>query len=228
MRAGLRQRPIVRERFDRRVVPDMVLEFVRGCQAAVPCHLGGGAALSGAWLGHRLSRDIDLFVHDRGAHRDLVADVEPIAKSLGMTVEIIRDSGGHVRGRLGFGTDSLELDLVHEALVDLAEPAQVESVLVESPLDLRASKLTCILSRSEPRDLVDLLFLERAGHPPQADLESALRKDGGIDPGVLAWLFHQFPVEPLPTMLSSLTVDELRRYRDELAQRFKRLAQPAT
>ena len=39
----------------------------------------------------------------------------------------------------------------------------VEGVQVESLLDLRANKLTCILSRSEPRDLVDLLFLDRAG-----------------------------------------------------------------
>lgn len=218
----------MRERFDRRVVPDPVLEFVRGCQAAVPCHLGGGAALSGAWLGHRLSRDIDLFVHDRVLHRDLVGEVMAIAKSLAMSVEIVRDSGGHVRGRLQFGSDSLELDLVHEAMMDLAEPMQVESILVESPVDLRASKLTCILSRSEPRDLVDLLYLERDGHPPEADLESALRKDGGIDPGVLAWLLHQFPVEPLPTMLTSLTVDDLRRYRDDLADRFKRLSRPAS
>jgi hypothetical protein len=144
-----------------------------------------------------------------------------------MNVEIVRDSGGHVRGRLEHGGEPLELDLVHEALMDLAEPTRVESVLVESPIDLRAAKITCILSRSEPRDLVDLLFLERAGHPPESDLEGALQKDGGIDPGVLAWLLHQFPVEPLPTMLSPLSVDELRRYRDELAERFKALARPA-
>ena len=215
------------DRFDRRVVPDAVLAFVRGCQAAVPCHLGGGAALSGAWLGHRLSRDIDLFVHDRTGHRDLVREVTSIARSLAMNVDIVRDSGGHVRGRLEHGGESLELDLVHEVLVDLAEPIQVESVLVESPIDLRAAKVTCILSRSEPRDLVDLLFLERAGHPPESDLGGALQKDGGIDPGVLAWLLHQFPVEPMPTMLSPLSVDELRRYRDELAERFKALARPA-
>lgn len=31
-------------RFDRRVVPESVLEFVRKAQKRVPCHLGGGAA----------------------------------------------------------------------------------------------------------------------------------------------------------------------------------------
>jgi hypothetical protein len=91
-------------------------------------------------------------------------------------------------------------------------------------VDLRASKLTCILSRSEPRDLVDLLFLDRAGFPPERDLAIALQKDAGIDPGVLAWLLHRFPVEPLPEMLEPLDANDLRIYRDDLAERMRRLA----
>ncbi len=58
------------------------------------------------------------------------------------------------------------------------------------------------------------------------DLELALRKDVGIDPGVLAWLLSLFPVEPLPTLLSPLTTDELRAYRDELRERMRLRALP--
>lgn len=216
----------MRDSFDRRIVSESVLRFVRACQAAVPCHLGGGAALSGAWLAHRFSRDIDLFVHDRRMHRDLVESISEIAKSIGARIELIRDSGGHVRGRLETADDSLELDVVHEALPDLGTATLVESVLIESEVDLRASKLTCILSRSEPRDLTDLYFLERAGFPPEADLGNALMKDAGIDPGVLAWLLHTFPTEPLPKMLQPLEPSELRAYRDTLAERFRALSSP--
>lgn len=81
--------------------------------------------------------------------------------------------------------------------------------------------MTCILSRSEPRDLVDLYFLDRAGFPPDQDLEIALQEDAGIDPGVLAWLLSQFPVDPLPKMLEPLAPEELRRFRDELAERLR-------
>jgi hypothetical protein len=98
--------------------------------------------------------------------------------------------------------------------------------LVESAVDLRAAKLTCLLSRSEPRDLVDILFLERAGFVPENDLPFALRKDAGIDPGTLAWLLRDFPVRPLPTMLQSLTVEELSIYRDKLVERLRRLNVP--
>lgn len=85
-------------------------------------------------------------------------------------------------------------------------------------------KLTCLLSRSEPRDLVDLLFLNRAGYAPENDLSLALQKDAGIDPGVLGWLLGQFPCEPLPTMLVPLTPDELRAFRDELRERIRLMA----
>ena len=90
--------------------------------------------------------------------------------------------------------------------------------------DLRASKLTCLLSRSEPRDLVDVLFLERAGFPADADLGLALKKDAGVDPAVMGWLLDQFPVAPLPVMLSPLTSEELKQYRNDLSERLRRLA----
>ena len=54
----------------------------------------------------------------------------------------------------------------------------------------------------------------------------ALRKDAGVDPAVLAWLLAEFPVEPLPEMLVPLSFDELRRFRDDLRDRFRRAAVP--
>ena len=90
----------------------------------------------------------------------------------------------------------VDIDLVFDAVADVDGPDSVEDVQVESLADLRANQLTCVLSRSEPRDLVDLLFLDRAGYPPEADLALALAKDGSIDPGVLAWLLAPSPVEP--------------------------------
>jgi predicted nucleotidyltransferase component of viral defense system len=54
---------------DRRVMPEVLVDLVRTVQVLEPCHLGGGTALSGAHLAHRLSADIDLFVHDAEGHR---------------------------------------------------------------------------------------------------------------------------------------------------------------
>jgi hypothetical protein len=213
----------MRKTFDRRVIPDFVLDFVRACQTRIPCHLGGGAALAGAYLGHRMTGDIDLFVHDAGEMRSLVSLLPSVAAEAGIGVAVLRDVGHLVRAQLdGRDGNTVEVDVVHEPVADIASPPlPVEGIVIESLEDLRANKLTCILSRSEPRDLVDLYFLDQAGFPPEQDLAIALRKDAGIDPGVLAWLLAQFPTRPLPAMLEPLTSDQLERFRDALAERFR-------
>jgi hypothetical protein len=217
----------VRSTFDRRVLSERLLDFIRRCQSRVPSHLAGGAALSGAYLGHRTTGDIDLFFHDSEEMRLLVVALSDVAAESGMTTEILRDARSLVRVRVTSGDVATEMDLVHEPLGDLEPPPPpLEGIVVESLTDLRASKLTCILSRSEPRDLVDLYFLDLAGHRPEDDLGAALRKDAGIDPGVLAWLLKSFPTEPLPSMLLPLSAEDLRRFRDELADRLKRIAIP--
>ena len=181
--------------------------------------------MAGAWLAHRVSRDIDLFCHDRERHRDLVLEVPRIASAAGFTCRVVRDGGAHVRAVLERPSGNLELDLVHEPAPDLEPaPALLDGVRVESLTDLRASKLTCLSSPAEPRDLVDVFWLEKAGYPPEADLPLALQKDSGVDPGILAWLLKTFPVEPMPVMLQPVTAPELRTYRDALARRFKELS----
>jgi Nucleotidyl transferase AbiEii toxin, Type IV TA system len=210
------------KRFDQRVVPAKVLELLRHCRQEAPFHLGGGAVLSGVHLGHRLSSDVDVFCHDLEDVRRLVRALPDIAQKWGEPIRIVRDSRTYVRCELP--QSEFAMDLVYESLVDLAPPEEVEGIATESLLDLRASKLTCLLSRAEPRYLVDIWMLEQAGFAPEQDLKHALEKDAGIDPATLAWLLKDFPLAPLPKLLVELTPATLRTYRDELAERFARLA----
>lgn len=213
--------------FDRRVLSDRLLELVRACQRCVPCHLGGGAALSGVYLRHRLTGDLDLFCHRAGDLAILKQNLDAIAIDSGVEIDIVRDSPRLVRTVARLPETTIEMDLVEEPVADLEPPPPaIEGIVVESLADLRTNKLTCLLSRSEPRDLVDLLFLDRAGYPPENDLKLALRKDAGIDPGILAWLLGQFPCRPLPRMLEPLSPEQLRLFRDELRERLRRIAVP--
>lgn len=213
--------------FDRRIVTPSTLRFLQACQARSPFHLAGGAALAGVHLRHRLSRDADLFFHDRLMHREAVHALPDVADEAAVSVRVVRDAGTFVRAVLASEDGQVDIDLVFDAVPDVGTPGPpVEGVQLESFEDLRANKLTCILSRSEPRDLVDLLFLDRAGYPPESDLRLALAKDGSIDAGVLAWLLSQFPVHPLPQMLEPLTMAELTTFRDALAKRLRHAVVP--
>jgi hypothetical protein len=208
--------------FDRRILPDSVIEFLRAAQRIAPCRLGGGSALAGAWLSHRLSRDIDLFFGERTALRQFLPNLNEVASSTGGSALVVRDSGTHVRATLRLGGQMLELDLVHDSLPDIGVDQPVlEGIRLVPFADMRAAKLTRLLSRAEPRDMVDVMFLERAGHLPEDDFELALTKDAGMDPSSLAWLIREFPVRPLPVMLQPLSEIELAQYRDHLVERFK-------
>jgi hypothetical protein len=171
--------------------------------------------------------DVDLFSHDAEEMRLLVRVLTDVASEVDVSVTVLRDVGSLVRARMESPEVTIEMDIVHEPISDIEPPPEpIEGVVVESLADLRVNKLTCILSRSEPRDLADLFFLDRAGYPPEDDLDLAVRKDAGIDPGVLAWLLSDFPTEPLPRMLLPLSLEALGAFRDELAERLRRRAIP--
>ena len=212
--------------WDHRVVPPELLEFVRRTQRDAPCRLAGGAALSGAHLRHRISRDLDLFCDDRESVREVLSAAAHVATQLGGSLRIVRDGPSFVRGQIVLESHQVALDIAHEPSKPLQPRVRIEGVLVDSLEDLRANKLTCLLSRVEPRDLVDLCFLDRAGLAPEDALALALEKDAGIDPGILSYLLMSFPTAPLPAMLKPLTEEELRSFRDELAERLRRAALP--
>lgn len=86
---------------------------------------------------------------------------------------------------------------------------------------MQANKITCLLSRSDPRDLVDLYFLDKANRRPEAFLIDALAKDAGVDPGILSYLLKRFPTAPLPIMLEVLDESTLAAFRDDLSERFR-------
>jgi predicted nucleotidyltransferase component of viral defense system len=186
--------------------------------------LAGGAALSGAHLAHRLSKDVDLFFRDADSLRVLATVLAEAAQAAGGTLVIRQDAGSFVRAELTLGEERLDVDLAVDSSPLLASPQQIEGIDLFSLEDLRASKLSCLVSRSEPRDLVDVFFLERAGVLADDDLELAIRKDAGVDPGVLGWLLGEFPTQPLPTMLEPLTSQQLQLFRDDLRARMKRRA----
>ena len=72
--------------------------------------LAGGVALSGAYLGHRLSKDVDLFLRDRSSLRRLADALAEAAQAVSGSIKIVQDAGTFIRAKLQLADQRIEVD----------------------------------------------------------------------------------------------------------------------
>lgn len=190
--------------------------------------LTGGAALAAYHLGHRTTDDLDLFTSfadlDEGA-----SALRSVAEELGASIQALRTSPDFRRFLVSVGTEGVVVDLVRDRAPQIhVEKLDRDGVLVDPPAEILANKLCTLLSRGEVRDLVDVLFLERAGLRVEDAIGPASSKDGGLTPAQLAWVLSQIAVGNDARIPAGITPDELRSFLEGLVSRLARLAWPAT
>lgn len=101
-----------------------------------------------------------------------------------------------------------------------------DRIVVDPADEILANKLTALVGRAEERDLIDVMFLERAGYPIEAALPAALDKDGGCTPATLAWLLSEVTIPDGAVLPAGVSPAELRAYVTELIARLLVLAAP--
>lgn len=190
--------------------------------------LTGGAALVGFFLRHRQTDDLDLFTLDTAAFERGPHVMRGVAAQVGATLEVRQDAPGFRRYALTLDDDTLVVDLVHERVAQLRpDKPVVDGVRVDPPDEILANKLTAVVGRSEERDLVDIMMLERRGLRVEDALPAALAKDGGCTPATLAWLLSQLDIPDAARLPGGVPPAELRAYVAELVTRLRRAALPA-
>lgn len=189
--------------------------------------LTGGAALVGYYLHHRATDDLDLFTLDPAAFERARYVLPAIAEALALRIDTRVEAPDFRRVALTGEGGSLVVDLVRERVKQVAEQKrEVDGILVDSPEEILANKLTALVGRMEERDLVDVLGLERAGVPLEPALTAALEKDGGCTPATLAWLLSGITIPQDASLPGGVAPAELRAYVDDLVVRLRRLAAP--
>jgi len=174
--------------------------------------LTGGAALAGYHLGHRETRDLDLFWHGRSELGHLVSDVERRLTGERMSVSRIESSPGFCRLRVGDGAEVLPIHLIADPIPCVEPPVQIsEGVWVDTPREILANKLTALMSRWAVRDLVDVRALISGGYDLERGLRDASAKDAGLSGPVLAWVLQTTPDTGLD--------EDLRAFKRELIER---------
>jgi hypothetical protein len=139
------------------------------------CYFGGGTAMALRYGEYRESRDMDFLVSDLAGYRDLrqmlgnVRGFLPIARA-GIVVELAREVRADqygIRTHLRSGASTIKFEIVLEARIDLAAPAdgdRVCGIQTLAPIDLAAEKLLANADRWADdsvysRDLIDLAMM---------------------------------------------------------------------
>lgn len=197
-----------------------------------PWTLTGGAALAGFHLGHRTTRDLDLFWHGTRVLGDEAMDVERLLANAGLEVAALQRSESFVRLQAVRQGESVVVDLVAEPVpyVDAPQPARLgnATILVDTPQEILTNKLGALLHRREPRDLVDIQALLRIGGDLARALAGAAQKDGGFSPLTLSWALEGFDVLTRARALGlpEAAARDLEVFRVQLRDEVARLAKP--
>lgn len=180
--------------------------------------LTGGSALGLFYLDHRRSYDLDLFTGDDVPGNEVQSLVESVAKEIGTECRALRSAPGFHRFRLTRGEEKEVVDVVVDRAPQI-DPEKVSFGLirVDTIREIIANKLTTLLSRAEMKDVVDLYFLEKAGHDLLAAIPDAQAKDGGWEPAVVAMLLDGLRTAELPPwLLKEVSPAEIQAFLDRL------------
>jgi len=136
--------------------------------------LTGGAVLAGWELAHRATDDLDLFTVnaiDMGLGEQALRRA---ADQLGASLEAISTSPDFRRFVARFSGESVKVDLVRDHAPQLFPKVERDGVRTDSAEEIFVNKICTLVERSEPRDLVDLMRLDRQ-EPPGATALRAFR-----------------------------------------------------
>lgn len=156
-------------------------------------YLTGGTASSRAYLNHRFSDDLDLFVNDNDrftlwAERVIQALSYPEA----WQCRVVQKEDRFVRLTLTYQDVSLKIELVNDVPAHVGQ-IQNHPLLgrIDSAENILANKLTALLGREEPKDLADVWgFCGKMGLSIHDALENAQSKAAGIFPVDLARVLY--------------------------------------
>lgn len=207
-----------------------VLEALAGLEP--PFVLTGGGALAGFYLGHRETRDLDLFFRELRRLERVVEAARARLREQGLIVEDLQAADTFHRFRVVDGAEVTMVDLVADIAPALEAPLShmlgSTTLQVESRHEIFVNKLCTLLGRAELRDLLDLKTLLEAGEDLSLGLEHAPQKDGGFSPLTLAWVLRGFPIQAAAKVAgwSPQEAVDIAAFRDELVGRLVALSPP--
>ncbi len=150
--------------------------------------LTGGAVLAGWTLKHRTTDDLDLFTTSDDAMATGDPAVRGAASEIGATATALTTTPDFHRYLIARGDQSVRIDLVRDRTPELRSKVVRDGIRMDDTEEIVANKIAALVGRSEVRDLVDLMALEKLGFRIEDYLADARKKDAGVSAATLSWL----------------------------------------
>ena len=170
---------------------DKVLQVIDELQT--PFYLTGGTALSRGYFGHRYSDDLDLFVNKDDKFRFYAEKiVEKLMEKF--EVEVILRSDSYFSLKIN---QLLKVEMVNDVAFRDGE-VQKKPIFsrVDSVQNILSNKLSAIISRDEPKDVVDIWVISKNFSVKWPQMFQAVgSKTVGIFPPDVAKRLAEFPAE---------------------------------
>jgi hypothetical protein len=187
--------------------------------------LTGGVVLAGWILRHRRTDDLDLFTENDAAIASADRLARYISDKTGCAFEAIQSAPDFRRFLLSRGSESVQIDFIRDRAPQLYPKVVRDGVRTDSVEEIVANKICALVGRSEIRDLIDLMYLERAGYRIERFLEPAAKKDAGITSATVAWILSTYRLpEQLP---ANVSIEEVATFVRDLERRMRNAARPS-
>ncbi len=146
-------------------------------------YLAGGAALHMSPNSLRYSNDLDFF-HDSTARvANAFRDDAALLAENGYDVDVELSQPGFIRAIVAKAADATRIDWAHDSAWRFLPPVRDEfGGFVLHEVDLAINKVLALAGRDEPRDYVDMLYVEEHLLPLGAVVWAAAGKDPGFTP----------------------------------------------
>ena len=162
----------------------------------VDFYLTGGTALSRCYLNHRYSDDLDFFVNEAPDFKKQTERVVSAIRKAGMQIELGTASESFLRITVLKDEVPLKIDFVNDVIYHYGDFEAAHFFnKIDSWRNILSNKL-CAVSRLEPKDIADLLFIAKKFAFEWPDImEEAKNKDLWIDPLNVSRIIKEFPVD---------------------------------
>ncbi|HZX47833.1 MAG TPA: nucleotidyl transferase AbiEii/AbiGii toxin family protein [Nitrospirota bacterium] len=184
-----------------------------------PFYLTGGTALSRGYYNHRYSDDLDYFVND---HPDFLRiaerQIDKLRRMFNDVTIAVKDANYY---RIFVASERLKVEMINDVPSHIGALFKHPVIgLIDSKENILANKLTALIDRTLPKDIVDIYFLLKDKLSLKKALSDAESKAAGISPLLIAKIMSDFNygiIEKEIKWISPVSVETIKHYLNTLS-----------